>query len=118
VIGMRKCWGDLRRPDVPSTPGALVVDVHHAHDFDVFGQMLLWPPKYTNEWPAQAALLECGSVGGPPDVGFHPPHPVVASWMPTVPVVMSSMTTLIYGLSSTRMNGQCKRRDWDPEVLG
>jgi len=112
VTRMPKFWEDPRLLFAPTTPGVLDVDPHRALGFDVFGQILLWPAKYTHEWPVQAALLGCGSGGETPAVGLHPPHPVVASWMPTVPVVMSSKATLFYGHPSTGPNGQYKRSDW------
>jgi len=78
----------------------------------------LWPPKYAQQWPVQAAWLGYRDVGGTPGSGFHAPHTVVASWTHTVRVVWTSMARYFYGHPSTRTNGQCKRRGWDAEMLG
>jgi len=54
---------------------------------------------------------------GSPAVGLHAPHPVVASWSPTVPVVRTSMARYFHGHPSKRTNGQCKRRGWVAQML-
>jgi len=79
VVGMQKCSGDPRRRFAPTTPGGHFVYAHRTHGLDLYGHVLLWPPKYTHEWPVHAAWMGCTIVGGTPAVGLHPPHPVVAS---------------------------------------
>jgi len=116
VVGMHKRWGDPRRRFAPTTPGGRVVDAHRTRGLDFRGLILLWPPKYSHEWPVHAAWLGCTNVGGTLAVGLHPPHPVVTSWTHTVPVVWTSMGTYVYGHPSTRTNGLCTRRGWGAEV--
>jgi len=91
VVGMHKCWGDPRRRCAHSTPGGRVVDAHRTRGLDFYGQILLWPPKSAHEWTVQAAWLGRKNVGGTIAVGFHPSHPVVASWMHTVDVFWTSI---------------------------
>jgi len=74
----------------------------------------LWPPKYAQEWPLQAAWLGYNNLSRTQCVGLHPSHPVVASRR----VVWTSMARYVYGHPRTRTNGQCKRRGWDAEVFG
>jgi len=118
VVGMHICWGDPRRRFAPNTPGGRVVHAHHTRGLDFCGPGLLWPLKYAHEWPVHAAWMGCTNVGGTPAVALHPPHPVVASWTHTVPVVWTFMATYFYGHPSTRTNGQCTRRGWDAEMFG
>jgi len=83
------------------------VDAHCTRGLDCYGQISLWPPKCAHEWPVQAAWLRCGHVWRTLGVGFHPPHPVVASWTHTVRVVWTSIARYCYGQPSSRTNGQC-----------
>jgi len=106
VVGTHECRGDARRRFAPSTPGGRVVDAHRRRGLDIYGQILLWPPKDAHEWPMKTAWLGCTNVGGTRAVGFYPPHPVVASWTHTVGVVWTSMARYFYSHPSTRTNGQ------------
>ena len=90
MLGMNLYCGDPRRRFAPTTPGGRVVDAHRRRGLDFYGHILLWPPKYSHEWPVHAAWLGCRSVGGTPAVGLHPPRPVVASWTHTIGVVWTS----------------------------
>jgi len=94
------------------------VDAHRTRGLDVYGQILLWPPRYAHEWAVQVAWLGCTDVGGTAAVGVHPPHPVVASWTHTVGVVWTSMARYFYGHRNPRTNGPCKCRGWDAQMLG
>ena len=53
--GMPNFWEVPCLLFAPTTPGVLDGDPHRALSFDVFGQILLWPPKCAHEWPVQAA---------------------------------------------------------------
>jgi len=91
VVGMHKCWRDRFRRFARTTPGGCVVDAHRALGFDFYGHLLPWPPMYAHEWRVQAAWLVCTNAGGTTAFGLRPPHPMVASWTPTVPVVWTSI---------------------------
>jgi len=118
VVGMHKRFGYPRRRFGPSTPGGRVADAHRRRGLDFYGHIPLWPPTYAHEWPVQAARWACTNVGGTPAVDLHHQHPVVASWTHTVGVVWTCMARYIYGHPSTHTNSQCKRRDWDAQMLG
>jgi len=81
------------------------VDAHRRGGLDIYGQILLWPPKDAHEWPVKAAWLGRTKFERMPAVGFHPPHPVVATWTHTVGVVWTFMARYFYGHPSTRTNG-------------
>jgi len=117
VVGKHKWSGDTHRRFAPTTPGGHFVDAHLTRGFDFYGHIRLWPPMYAHEWPAYAAWLGARNVGGIAAVSLLPPHPMVASWTHTVPVVWTSMATYFDGHPSTRTNGQCTRRGWDEEML-
>ena len=91
VVGIQKCLGDPGSRPEPTTPVGRVVGAHHMRGLDFSGQIPLWPPKYAHEWPVQAARLGFGNVEETQGVGFHAPHPVVASWTHSVRVVWTSM---------------------------
>jgi len=75
VVGLQNYWKRPRRRFAPTTPGSLVVDAHRTRGLDLFGQILLWPPRYANGWPVQAAWLECRNIESAPAVGLHALHP-------------------------------------------
>jgi len=118
LIKMQKQWGDLRHWFAPTTPAGRVVDARTTRCVDFYGHILLRPPKYAHKWPVHAARLGCRNAGGTPDMGLHPPHPLVASWTHTLPGVWTSMATYFYGHPSTRTNGQSTRPGLDAETLG
>jgi len=78
-VRMQKCWGDARHWFAPTTPAGRVVDARTTRCVDFYGHILPWPSKYAHEWPVHAARLGCRNVGGTPDIGLHPPHPLVSS---------------------------------------
>ena len=117
-VGKQKCWGDPRHSFAPTTPAGRVVDSRTTRCVDFYGHILLWPTKYAHKWPVHAARLGCRNVGGTPDIGLHPPHPLVASWTHALPGVWSSMATYFYGHPRTRTNGHFTRPGWDAEMLG
>jgi len=92
-VGMQKCWGEPRYWFAPTTPAGRVVDARTTPCVDLYGHILLWPPKYAHEWPVHAVRLGCRNVGGTPDIGLHPPHPLVASWTHALPGVWTSVAT-------------------------
>jgi len=117
VVGMQKCWRDPRRRFARTTPGGRVVDAHRTRGLDFNDQIRLWPPKNTHDCPVQAVLLGCRNIGGTPDIGLHPPSPLVASRTHAPPDVRTCMATHVYAHRSTRTNGPCKRRGWDADLL-
>jgi len=117
-VGMQKCGVDPRHWFAPTTPAGRVVDARSSRCVDFYGHILLWPPKNAHECSVHAARLGCRNVSGTPDIGLHPPHPLVASWTHSLLGVWTSMATYCYGYPSTRTNGQCTRPDWDAETLG
>jgi len=56
-VGMQKCWGDLRHWFAPTAPADRVVDARTTRCVDLYGHILLWPPKNAQEWPVHAAWL-------------------------------------------------------------
>jgi len=116
-VGMQRCRGDRRHWFAPTTPAGRVVDARTTRCVDFYGHILLWPPKYTHEWPVHAARLGGRNVEGTPEVRLHLPHLLVASWTHALPGVWTSMATYFYGHPGTRTNGQCTRPGWDAEML-
>jgi len=117
AAGMHKCCGDPRHWFAPTTPAGRVVDARTTRCVDSYGHILPWPPQYALKWPVHATRFGCTNVGGTPDIGLHPPRPLVASWTHALSGVWTFMTTYIYGHPSRRTNGQCKQRGWDAEML-
>ena len=108
---------DPRHWFAPTTPAGRVVDARTTRCVDLYGHKLLWPPKNAHECSVHAARLGCRSVGRTPDIGLHPPHPLVASWTHALPGVWTCMATKFYGHPRTRTNVQCTRLGWDAEIL-
>ena len=73
--GLHKCWWDPRRRPARSTPGGRVVNAHRTCGLDLYGQILLWPPRYAHGWRVQTAWLECRNIESAPAAGFHALHP-------------------------------------------
>jgi len=117
-VGMRNCWGDARHWFAPTTPACRVGDARRTRGLDFYGHALLWPPNSAHGPPVHAARWGCGTAGGMPDIGLHPPHPLVASGTHAVPVVWTSMATYFYGHPMPRTDGQCTRPGRNAVLLG
>jgi len=118
TVPVQKCSGDPRHWFAPTAPAGRVVDACTTRCVDFYGHIHLWPLQYAHEWPVHAARLGCRNVGGTPDIGLHPPSPLVASWTHPLLGVWTSMATYIYGQSNTRTNGHCTRRGSAADVFG
>jgi len=94
-VGMQKCLRDARHWFAPTTSAGRAVHARTTRCVNIYSNILLWPPKYADEWPVHAARLGCRNVGGTSDVGLHPPHPLVAPWTHALPGVWSSMAAYV-----------------------
>ena len=117
-VGMRNCWGDPRHWIAPTTPACRVGDARRTSGLDFYGHIFLWPPSAAYGPPVHAARLGCRIVGGTPEIGLHPAHPLVASGTRAVLVVWTSMATYFYGLQIPRTRRQRTRPGSDAELLG
>jgi len=117
-VVMRNCWGDARHWVALTTPACRNGDARRTRGLDFYGHILLWPPISAHGPPVHAARYGCGTVGGTPDIGLHPHHPLVASGTHAVPVAWTSMATYFYGHPFPRTDRQCTRPGSDAELLG